>query len=64
MKWDLHKIQFRVNRSHADNMEALADDAIACGFGTVAGVLLQIVLCSIGLDMINYSALRQVHDQG
>lgn len=49
-----------MNGSHSDNMAALVNDAVAYGIGAVIGVCVQTVFCCVGLDMINYSALKQV----
>lgn len=53
-------IKFSTNATHAENMQAVKDDALAFGLGTVAGCLVQLLLLSLAVNMLNKVALKQV----
>ncbi|XP_039953591.1 multidrug resistance protein homolog 49 isoform X1 [Bactrocera tryoni] len=48
------------NATHAENMQAVKDDALAFGLGTVAGCMVQLLLLSLAVMMLNKVALRQI----
>lgn len=51
---------FRVNATREENRLALIEDSKAFGLGCSAGAVLQFLFCLVAIDLINFSALKQV----
>ncbi|KAI8430776.1 hypothetical protein MSG28_000938 [Choristoneura fumiferana] len=51
------------NGSREANMEALVDDAEAMAIGMFVSIAISLILCMSSVALINWSALRQEHDE-
>lgn len=49
-----------MNASEEENSSALRDDSRAFGMAVALGALCQLIACAIAVDLVNYSALKQV----
>lgn len=49
-----------MNATREKNRLALIEDSKAFGIGCTAGALLQLLFCVVAIDLINFSALKQV----
>ncbi|XP_036342463.1 multidrug resistance protein homolog 49-like, partial [Rhagoletis pomonella] len=48
------------NASHAENMLAIKEDALAYGLATLVGCVVELILLALAVDMLNKVALRQI----
>lgn len=49
-----------MNATREDNRLALIEDSKAFGIGCAVGAVLQFLFCVVAIDLINFSALKQV----
>ncbi|KAG6458009.1 hypothetical protein O3G_MSEX010602 [Manduca sexta] len=49
-----------VNATHAENMEALIEDAKAMAIGMFISIAVSIIFCMLSVGLISWSALRQI----
>lgn len=54
------ELGIRTNASLDERRAALLDDSVAFGISCATGAFIQFILCAIGVDLVNKSALRQV----
>ncbi|XP_037946899.1 multidrug resistance protein homolog 49-like [Teleopsis dalmanni] len=48
------------NATREENLQAIRDDALAFGIGSLAGALLQWLLLAVAVDLFNHVALKQI----
>lgn len=51
---------YRDNPTLEEKRLALIDDSYAYGIGVLVSSLIQFIVCAIGIDLVNISALKQV----